>query len=144
MEELLVTLGCTNEQKVAYAAYKLTGEAKCKWHDKKVMLVADLGSKTAISWEVFKHEFNRHFFSWVAQEAKAIEFFDMVQREMSVIEYAAKFLQCVSACRGVNKPILSELPLFGLSLFKFYSSSSSNSSRARARTQAELKDEPKN
>jgi hypothetical protein len=28
MEELLATLGCTNEQKVAYAAYKLTGEAK--------------------------------------------------------------------------------------------------------------------
>jgi hypothetical protein len=28
VEELLATLGCTNEQKVAYAAYKLTGEAK--------------------------------------------------------------------------------------------------------------------
>jgi hypothetical protein len=26
--ELLATLGCMNEQKVAYAAYKLTGEAK--------------------------------------------------------------------------------------------------------------------
>jgi hypothetical protein len=31
MEELLATLGCTNEQKVAYAAYKLTGEAKRWW-----------------------------------------------------------------------------------------------------------------
>jgi hypothetical protein len=47
---------------VAYAAYKLTGEAKRWWHDKKVVLVVDLGSKTAISWEVFKYEFNRHFF----------------------------------------------------------------------------------
>jgi hypothetical protein len=28
VEELLATLGCTNEQKVAYAAYKLTGKAK--------------------------------------------------------------------------------------------------------------------
>jgi hypothetical protein len=28
VEELLATLGCTNEQKVAYAACKLTGEAK--------------------------------------------------------------------------------------------------------------------
>jgi hypothetical protein len=27
-EELLATLGCTNEQKVAYATYKLIGEAK--------------------------------------------------------------------------------------------------------------------
>ena len=29
VEELLATLGCTNEQKVAYAAHKLIGEAKC-------------------------------------------------------------------------------------------------------------------
>ena len=36
MEELLATLGCTNEQKVAYTAQKLTREA-------------DLGSETAIS-----------------------------------------------------------------------------------------------
>jgi hypothetical protein len=31
VEELLATLGCTNKQKVAYAAYKLTGEAKRWW-----------------------------------------------------------------------------------------------------------------
>jgi hypothetical protein len=71
VEELLATLGCTNEKKVAYASYKLTAEAKRWWQDKKVVLVADLGSKTAISWEVFKHEFNRHFFPRVVQEVKA-------------------------------------------------------------------------
>ena len=49
MEKLLATLGCTNEQKVAYAAHKLTGEAKYWWQDKKVVLVADLGSETTIS-----------------------------------------------------------------------------------------------
>jgi hypothetical protein len=65
VKELLATFGCTNEQKVAYAAYKLTREAKCWWHDKKVVLVADLGSEIAISWEVFKHEFNWYFFSRV-------------------------------------------------------------------------------
>jgi hypothetical protein len=47
---------------VAYTAYKLIGEAKHWWQDKKVVLVPDLGLETAISWEVFKHEFNRHFF----------------------------------------------------------------------------------
>jgi hypothetical protein len=71
MEELLATLGCTNEQKVAYVAYKLTREAKRWWQDKKVVLVADLGLETTISWEVFKHEFNRHYFPRVVQEAKA-------------------------------------------------------------------------
>jgi hypothetical protein len=38
VEELLATLGCTNEQKVAYAAYKLSGETKRWWQDKKVVL----------------------------------------------------------------------------------------------------------
>ena len=71
VEGLLVTLGCTNEQKVAYAAHKLTGEAKRWWQDKKVVLVADLGTETAISQEVFKHEFNQHFFPKAVQEAKA-------------------------------------------------------------------------
>jgi hypothetical protein len=47
--ELLGTLRCTNKQKVAYAAYKLTGEAKRWWKDKKVVLVTDLGSEIAIS-----------------------------------------------------------------------------------------------
>jgi hypothetical protein len=70
VKELLATLGCTNEQKVAYATYKLNGEAKRWWQDKKVVLVVDLGSKTAISWEVFKHEFNQHFFPRVVQKAK--------------------------------------------------------------------------
>ena len=57
------------------------------------MLVADLGLETAISWEVFKHEFNRHFFPRVVQETKAREFSDLVQGEMSVIEYAVNFQQ---------------------------------------------------
>jgi hypothetical protein len=47
---------------VAYVAYKLTGEAKRWWQDKKVVLVSEFGLKTAISWKVFKHEFNQHFF----------------------------------------------------------------------------------
>jgi hypothetical protein len=56
---------------VAYVAYKLTGEAKHWWQDKKVVLVADLGVETSISWEVFKDEFNRHNFPRVMQKAKA-------------------------------------------------------------------------
>ena len=59
VEELLANLGCTNEQKVAYATYKLKEEAKHWWQDKKYVLVANLGLETAISWEVFMHEFNR-------------------------------------------------------------------------------------
>ena len=99
MEEFLATLRCTNQQKVAYAVHKLTGEAKCWWQDKKVVFVVDLGSKTAISWEVFKHEFNRHFFPQVVQEAKEREFLELVQGEMSVMECFVKFLQL--SCFGL-------------------------------------------
>ena len=92
MEELLATTGCTNEQKMAYTTYKLTNEAKRWWQDKKAVLAANLGSEIAITWDIFKHEFNRHFFPRVVQEAKAQEFLELVQEGMSVIEYAAKFL----------------------------------------------------
>jgi hypothetical protein len=69
------------------------------WRDKKVVLVADLGLETAISWQVFKHEFNRHFFPRVVQEVKEREFLDLVQGEMLVIEYTVKFLQL--SCFGL-------------------------------------------
>jgi hypothetical protein len=68
---------------VAYAAYKLMGEAEHWWQDKKVVLVANLGSKIAISWEVFKNEFNWHFFPRVLQRVKAREFFDLVLKNDS-------------------------------------------------------------
>jgi hypothetical protein len=50
------------------------------------VLVADLGLETTIFWEVFRHKFNRYLFPRVMQEAKAWEFLDLVQGEMSVIE----------------------------------------------------------
>jgi hypothetical protein len=56
-----------------------------------VVLVIDLGSKTAISWDVFKHEFNQHFFPESCRR-QMHKFFDLVQGGMSVIEYAVKFL----------------------------------------------------
>ena len=74
VEELLATLGCMNEQKVAYAAYKLMEEAKRWWQDKKIVLVADLGSETTISWEVFKHKFNRHFFPESCRRQRHMDF----------------------------------------------------------------------
>ena len=51
-----------------------------------------MGFEVAINWNVFKHEFNRHFFPRVVQEVKVQEFLDLVQGGMSVIEYAVKFL----------------------------------------------------
>ena len=60
--------------------------------DTKVVLVANLGVETTITWDIFKHEFNQHFFHRVVQEAKTCEFLDLLLGGMSVIEYIAKFL----------------------------------------------------
>ena len=91
MEELLTTTKCTEEQKAVHTTYKLTGEAKHCWQDKKVVLIAELGLEITITQNIFKHEFNQLFFPKVVQEAKAREFMDLIQRRMSVIEYATKF-----------------------------------------------------
>jgi hypothetical protein len=91
VDESLDTLVCTNEQKESYVAYKLTGEAKHWRQDKKVVLVADFGSETAISWEVFKYKCCLLGIFPSCAGGEGMRFLDLVQGGMSVIEYAAKF-----------------------------------------------------
>lgn len=62
IEALLEPIDYTIEEKVIYAAYILPGEAKRWWQSKNVLLVLELGSEQAITWEIFKEEFHRHFF----------------------------------------------------------------------------------
>jgi hypothetical protein len=50
------------EQKVIYAAYKLSGEAKRWWQARKMLLMMELGADQSISWATFKEEFHSHFF----------------------------------------------------------------------------------
>jgi hypothetical protein len=50
LEELLRVMDCTKEQKVKYAAYKFSGEARRWWSAKRNLLVMELGSKEAITW----------------------------------------------------------------------------------------------
>jgi hypothetical protein len=42
-----------------------------------VLFVLKLGSEQAITWEMFKDAFNKHFFSKVVQEAKARDLMDL-------------------------------------------------------------------
>ncbi len=93
IEALLESIACTIEQKVMYIAYRLSGEAKRWWQAKNVLLVLELGSEQAITWEIFKEEFHRHFFLQVVQGVKASKFMDLVQGSMTVTAYGAKFIQ---------------------------------------------------
>jgi hypothetical protein len=58
IDVLFNTLGCTDEQKVLYIGLQLTSEAERWWNSRKVLL----GNETEITWELFKVEYNRHFF----------------------------------------------------------------------------------
>jgi hypothetical protein len=92
MEEFLEATRCTDSENVPYTTFKLFGEAKRQWQAKKALLILELGSEQAITWEMFKDEFNKHFFHILVQEVKAKEFMGLVQRGMSVTEYASKFI----------------------------------------------------
>jgi hypothetical protein len=63
LEELLRVMDCTEEQRVKYAAYKFSREARRWWYTKRNSLVMELGSEEAIPWTRFKEEFYREY-SW--------------------------------------------------------------------------------
>jgi hypothetical protein len=93
IQDLFENLGCTDEQKVRYAALKLTGEATKWWKSKKLMLLAELECEALITWEIFKAEFNKRFFPRAQQQLRAIEFQNLVQGSMTVEQYSAKFME---------------------------------------------------
>jgi hypothetical protein len=61
LEELLRVMDCTEEQRVKYATYKFSGEARRWCYDKRNSLVMELGSEEAIMWTRFKKEFYREY-----------------------------------------------------------------------------------
>jgi hypothetical protein len=89
IDVLYTTLGCTDEQKVQYIVLQLTGEAKRWWTARKVLL----GGGTVITWEMFKEEYNRRFFPRSQRQLRAIEFQNLVQGDMTVEQYSARFME---------------------------------------------------
>jgi hypothetical protein len=61
LEELLRVIDCTEEQRVKYAVYKFSGEARQWWYAKRNLLVMELGSEEAITWTRFKEEFYQEY-----------------------------------------------------------------------------------
>jgi hypothetical protein len=77
IEVLFDILGCTNEQRVRYIGLKLTGEVGRWWTSKKVLLT-EPPNETVITWDLFKVEY---------------EFQNLVQGDMTVEQYSAKFIE---------------------------------------------------
>jgi hypothetical protein len=78
MEELLSIIECIEELNVAYTAFKLSREAKGWWQVKKMLLVMDLGPEKAVTWTIFKDEFNQHVSLRVVQNVRARKFMDLI------------------------------------------------------------------
>jgi len=91
VEEILRLAGCTEEQMVQWTAYRLAGEARNWWVAKKVLLIQELGSEEAISWQQFQKEFLQQYFPKILRDGKAREFIDLTQGNLIVAQYTGRF-----------------------------------------------------
>jgi hypothetical protein len=86
---LFRTLACIDEQRVRYIGLKLTGEAGRWWTAKRVLL----GEDAEISSESLKVEYNRRFFLRAQRQLQLIEFQNLVQGNLTVEQYSARFME---------------------------------------------------
>jgi hypothetical protein len=89
IEVLFRTLACIDEQRVRYIGLKLTGEAGRWWTAKRVLL----GEDAEISSESLKVEYNRRFFPRAQRQLQLIEFQNLVQGNLTVEQYSARFME---------------------------------------------------
>ncbi|KAF5458615.1 hypothetical protein F2P56_022632, partial [Juglans regia] len=99
-------------QKVKFAAFKLSGEAKRWWNSEKIIREAEgIG---IIVWAQFKQSFFDRFFPKADRDARAREFTNLVQGTMTVRQYAARIyervmiLQIQNFSELVHKAMLAE------------------------------------
>ncbi|KAF5442051.1 hypothetical protein F2P56_036924 [Juglans regia] len=92
LERTFEVCGCTEHQMVLYGSYMLQSEAANWWQTKRRLLEMELGSFAAVSWQRFKKEFDDRFFPISMRRQKAREFNDLVQGDMTVEQYARRFM----------------------------------------------------
>ncbi|XP_017423583.2 uncharacterized protein LOC108332791 [Vigna angularis] len=88
MERLYQAKRFPYENKLAFTKYLLSGEASHWWCSTRLLLES-IG--THISWDVFKIKFYEEYFPDSVRFAKELEFLQLVQGSMTVLEYADKF-----------------------------------------------------
>src|ERR1044072_3143671 len=88
MEKIFTSITCSEERKVTYAGYMLTGEAENWWTQAKQRLAQE---NQEITWPVFKVAFLAKYFPEDVKGRKEVEFLELKQGNMTVGQYAAKF-----------------------------------------------------
>ncbi|KAF5447672.1 hypothetical protein F2P56_033204 [Juglans regia] len=93
LEKIFRAIDCTEEQMVEFATYNLADVADVWWIYTRKLIKQELGEETPITWTRFKQVFRDQFFPEVFREAKAREFADLRQGDMSVHQYSLKFIE---------------------------------------------------
>ncbi|XP_040991870.1 uncharacterized protein LOC121238868 [Juglans microcarpa x Juglans regia] len=91
IEEILRVINCTDEQKVLYSAFKLTGETKRWWIFERTIREAE--ETEIVRWVHFEQIFLERFFPTSIRDDKAMEFANLVQGALTVHQYVARFIE---------------------------------------------------
>ncbi|XP_030444489.2 uncharacterized protein LOC115666991 [Syzygium oleosum] len=103
LEKAFEVLGCTKEEKVTLAVYKLQGNVSDWW---KATRGRVLLAGTAQTWVMFVEVFNGKYFSESAREQKLAKFMRLRQGHMTVDQYGAEFARLSKfAPRMVEDPL---------------------------------------
>ena len=86
MDQIFRMLPCTGRQRVQLVTYTLRDAAELWWMTVRAPY-ADLDD--AVAWEMFKKQFLRKFISSPVRSQKLREFTQLLQGDMTVLEYEA-------------------------------------------------------
>jgi len=90
VERILRVRQCSEVQKVRFGTHMLAEEADEWWVSLLPILEQD---GTVVTWAVFRREFLDRYFPEDVLGNKEIEFLELKQGDMSITEYAAKFVE---------------------------------------------------
>ncbi|XP_048140268.1 uncharacterized protein LOC125316297 [Rhodamnia argentea] len=103
LEKAFEVLGCTDEEKVTPAAYRLEGTADDWWKATGGRIFPE---GAALTWIAFTEAFNGKYFSETARERKLVEFQQLRENRLAIDQYEAEFARLSRyAPRMVENPI---------------------------------------
>ncbi|XP_028066061.1 uncharacterized protein LOC114269008 [Camellia sinensis] len=90
MEKIFDVLGCSADQKVAFAAFRFKGQVEHWWRMVKRQYES---RETELVWSKFLELFNEKYFPEAVRRQKQVDFLNFKQNDMSVAQYEAKFAE---------------------------------------------------
>lgn len=91
LDKIFKTMMCPEEYKVGLATHLFVGEADHWWDSAKPSDEEDKAN--LLTWEKLKERMNEQYYPRDVQRAKELEFSNLTQGKMTVMEYGAKFTE---------------------------------------------------